>query len=119
MKFMVFDVPDRKEPYEDRIKFLQEASLPSNAPLIRPIKCENVEHLESYHNEVIERGGEGLMLRKPNSSYASGRSNAMRKCKVLSLQINHSSYLILQKFDDTEVKFLYIHESSKGLVCQQ
>ena len=38
--------------------------------------------------QIIEKGGEGVMLRKPESLYENGRSGAILKYKVCLLNVN-------------------------------
>jgi DNA ligase-1 len=67
------------------------------------IDCKGKEHLKQYFDEIIAKGGEGVMLREPHSFYKIGRSNSLRKFKP---------------FFDTEVKVIennYPH----GFNCQQ
>jgi DNA ligase-1 len=61
------------------------------------------EHLKEYFDVIVAKGGEGIVLREPNSVYKVGRSKSMRKYK---------------EFFDTEVKVIenvYPH----GLHCLQ
>ena len=61
------------------------------------------QHLQEYCQSIVAKGGEGVMLREPNSTYTAGRSPSLRKYK---------------DFKDTEVKVLrnnYPH----GFDCQQ
>ena len=39
------------------------------------------EHLQSYFETIVKKGGEGVMLREPNSAYKPGRSSSLRKFK--------------------------------------
>jgi len=41
-----------------------------------------MEHLEGYFHDIIEGGGEGIILRDPNESYKPGRSAGYLKHKV-------------------------------------
>jgi DNA ligase-1 len=61
------------------------------------------EHLQQYLDSIIAKGGEGVMLREPQSLYKAGRSTNLRKYK---------------HFFDTEVKVV---ESNYpvGFMCQQ
>ena len=66
-------------------------------------KCEGKEDLKMYFSEIIAKGGEGVMLREPQSLYQAGRSSSLRKYKP---------------FLDAEVKVIennYPH----GFNCQQ
>jgi ATP-dependent DNA ligase len=38
--------------------------------------------LKEYFEEIVKKGGEGVMLRKPNSMYEEGRSKGLKKYKV-------------------------------------
>jgi DNA ligase-1 len=71
--------------------------------VIKAVKCEGKEHLKSYFKQIAAKGGEGVMLREPQSLYIGGRSPNLRKYK---------------EFFDAEVKVLennYPH----GLYCEQ
>ena len=78
-------------------------NLPSFINVIEPVTCSNKEHLKQYYNSVIEKGGEGLILREPHSLYKGGRSSGFRK---------------LKPFFDTEVLVLE-NNYPQGLVCKQ
>ena len=83
-KYCVFDAPLHKGSFEERIEYLQQL-IPSDHPFVRTIsvtKCEVKEHLWSTLDQIIKKGGEGVMLRKPGSLYESGRSNSLLKVKV-------------------------------------
>jgi ATP-dependent DNA ligase len=61
------------------------------------------DHLKEYFKEIVAKGGEGVMLREPQSLYKQGRSKSLRKYK---------------EYFDTEVKVIenaYPH----GFNCQQ
>jgi len=47
--------------------------------------CKGVEHLEKYFQDVIDKGGEGLILRDPSSALQGGRSAGYLKHKVRTL----------------------------------
>lgn len=69
---------------------------------VEQIKCKDKEHFIKYFNQVISKGGEGIMLREPLSPYKSGRSMSLRRYK---------EYL------DTEV--LIKEKIQSGLKCEQ
>ena len=46
-----------------------------------------MEHLQEFYKDVINKGGEGVMLREAESKYVRGRSNSLRRYKVNSLKI--------------------------------
>ncbi len=71
-KLMAFDAPLMYgESYEERLQFLTN-NIPHHHPLVKvitPIKIASQDQLQCEHSRVIERGGEGIMLRKPGSKY--------------------------------------------------
>jgi DNA ligase-1 len=82
---------------------LKELKLPSFVKVVEAVKCQGKEHLKQYFDEIIAKGGEGVMLREPQSLYKAGRSQSLRKFKP---------------FLDTEVKVIennYPH----GFHCKQ
>ena len=97
--YMIFDIPDPSIPFfEDRIKkigaALKRAGDLPNIKALRhvtfdPTKLVKYPHLESevFMNiedelkKVEDIGGEGLVLRKPNSPYVFKRSQDMLKVK--------------------------------------
>jgi len=42
---------------------------------------KSLSHIEEYVSEILRRGGEGIMLRKPESLYENGRSHYILKYK--------------------------------------
>ena len=47
------------------------------------VMCQGNEHLESFFQDVIDKGGEGIILRDPQSFLQPGRSPSYLKHKVL------------------------------------
>lgn len=99
--YMVFDTPDTSLPFEDRVKkvaaALKRAGNPANIKGVKHTKFdpnklvqypwhedEMPMNLENELKKVEEKGGEGLVLRKPKSSYEFKRSQNMLKVKSWS-----------------------------------
>ena len=106
--FCIFDIPDQNtKVYEKRVEFLKDFSNKNNWPsflhVIDVVKCNGKEHLNNFLAEIVEKKGEGVMLREPGSLYESGRSNKMKKYK---------------EFVDTEVKVIK-NKYPYGLECEQ
>jgi DNA ligase-1 len=59
--------------------------------------------LKEYFSDIIAKGGEGVMLREPQSIYKTGRSQSLRKFKP---------------FFDAEVKVLE-NKYPHGFNCEQ
>jgi DNA ligase-1 len=85
VSYVVFDAPNAKGGFEDRIahaqKVLQKASSP-HARWLDHARCEGVDHLREELRRVETLGGEGLMLRRPGSPYEIGRSTSLLKVKT-------------------------------------
>jgi len=46
------------------------------------VECRDEKHLEEVFQDVVDKGGEGIILRDPNSFYVAGRSRGFLKHKV-------------------------------------
>ena len=101
VKYIVYDLPDHPGTFKERIKELKKVVTQSRkrwniirkdypepfcgleCPLVfaeqTVIKSE--KHMMEMYNNIIENGGEGGMIKCPNSSYENGRSNYMLKIK--------------------------------------
>ena len=98
--FMVFDAPQVKGTFEHRMHFLQ-AILPSDNRFVRVVtqeRCKGAAQLLAERDRVVELGGEGLMLRQPESEYDNRRSPTLLKVKP---------------YDDAEATVI-AHEPGKG-----
>jgi len=47
--------------------------------------CHDTAHLEKIFQDIMDKGGEGVILRDPGSAYEAGRSGGFLKHKVSSL----------------------------------
>jgi ATP-dependent DNA ligase len=84
-KLAVFDVDiDSPKVYEERMKLLDNMGMPEHVIKVMPIECKGKEHLWKYFDEIIKKNGEGVMLRMPHSIYERGRSDTLKKFKVMS-----------------------------------
>jgi DNA ligase-1 len=83
--YVVFDAPEAKGGFEDRLKHIEKVMTRANAPHARFLEhaqCRGIDHLKEELARVEALGGEGLMLRQPGSKYISGRSNTLLKVKT-------------------------------------
>jgi DNA ligase-1 len=101
-KFEVFDVPTYPDLYQHRYSFLGmfDVNVLSHIflifptvetlgdkphPFIEVVKkevCKNKNHMEEFLQNVVDMGGEGIILRDPLASNESGRSKGFLKHKV-------------------------------------
>ena len=85
VRFMVFDAPQAKGTFEQRMEFLR-ATLSAGNQFAKPViqtRCEGAAQLMAERDRIVSEGGEGLMLRKPESEYEAGRSPTLLKVKPL------------------------------------
>ncbi len=84
MRYVVFDAPAHGGPFEARLRYLADlvgARGHEFASVLEQQQCRGFDHLWAEFARVDALGGEGLMLRKPGSMYASGRSSILQKVK--------------------------------------
>ena len=81
--FMVFDAPRAKGTFEERMQFLRAALPKGNrfAKIVLEERCQGKAQLLAERDRVVALGGEGLMLRRPESDYEPGRSPTLLKVK--------------------------------------
>lgn len=98
--FMVFDAPQAKGTFEERMQFLR-ATLPEGnhaVTFVTQERCQGVTQLIAERDRIVRLGGEGLMLRQPESVYEPRRSPTLLKVKP---------------YDDAEATVI-AHEPGKG-----
>lgn len=101
VKYIVYDLPDEEGTFEQRINKLKKIvnntrsrwniirkKLPEpfcnvESPLIMAEQkiVVSEEQLDKDYQEIIKNGGEGIMIRHPNSLYKDGRSDHLLKIK--------------------------------------
>ena len=75
VQFMVFDAPQVKGTFEQRMQFLH-ATLSQGNQFVRVVsqkRCQGVAQLLAERDRIVRLGGEGVMLRQPESAYEPGR----------------------------------------------
>jgi DNA ligase-1 len=84
IKFMVFDLPGSAQPFDERLKQLEQIINNinvSHVQLIKQFKVSTHEILMKKLDDIVNQGGEGLMLHLASSLYKTGRSNDLLKLK--------------------------------------
>jgi DNA ligase-1 len=85
IRYVVFDAPGLKEPFEQRMDYLNDLVLrgtPEFTIAHEHSRCQGLAHLKDELQRVEALGGEGLMLRQPASLYVAGRSATLLKVKT-------------------------------------
>lgn len=84
VRFMVFDLPSHAADFNGRLQRLKEIFATLDSPYIGLVEQRRVEShdaLMALLDEVVARGGEGLMLRRAGSIHRPGRSADLLKLK--------------------------------------
>jgi len=111
--YQVFDTPQVDAPFEKRMQVITDYFNENHAPYVRVVeheRCEGREHLKNTLANVESKGGEGIMLRQPDSKYVGARSSTLLKVK---------------SFQDAEARVLSYepgkgrHEGRVGALCVQ
>ncbi|KAL8570122.1 hypothetical protein ACOMHN_033801 [Nucella lapillus] len=102
IKYHVFDTLSLvSTPFEGRIQAIKdyfEEKRPKFAEFVEHTKCTSKKQLDEKLKYVLDRGGEGLMIRQPETYYVGVRSASLLKIK---------------KFYDAEAVVIN-HEKGKG-----
>lgn len=94
VSYQIFEVPNQKGGLFRRLNVLKHWLEKSPVDFIHPIEQVRVhsnEHLKAYFQEITAKGGEGIVIRKMNTEYLTGRlKNALKlkrkndaECKVV------------------------------------
>jgi DNA ligase-1 len=84
VRYMIFDAPQASGGFEDRLDSARQwfDRHPNPHVAIAPHeRCKDAEHLQQKLAEIEAQGGEGLILRRPQSPYTPGRSRDILKVK--------------------------------------
>lgn len=83
--FYIFEVPEKPGGLMNRLAVLSEFLAKHPSPFIKIIKQTEIKsqaQLEQALHTITNKGGEGLVVREPNASYHTGRSNHALKMKT-------------------------------------
>lgn len=84
LKFAIFDVPQRDGRFIERLARATEWFAAHQTPyayVIPQVKVLDAEHLQQELKRIEQLGGEGLIVRRPDTSYRDGRSAEILKVK--------------------------------------
>jgi len=84
IRFMLFDLPQAAGGFSDRYQQLSEVVARSGVGHLAVIEHRSVassEELQQWLHDLVQQGGEGLMLRQLDAPYSRGRSSGMLKLK--------------------------------------
>lgn len=84
VSFMIFDMPTSTETFTKRVALMAEIAANSTSPylkMIKQIRVKNNKELQKLLENVLAKGGEGLMLHKGTAHYQAKRSKDLMKLK--------------------------------------
>jgi len=84
ISYQIFEVPNQQGGLLDRLAVLQlylESHPSSFLKIIPQSPVQSASHLKEELNHIISFGGEGLVVRNPDSRYQTGRSSQALKVK--------------------------------------
>lgn len=84
LRYFVFDVigiPGNFLKRLERLEFLVSTLGSDKIVILKQIRINNMQEAYKLYKHTLQSGGEGLVLRDPNSTYEDKRSNAMLKWK--------------------------------------
>lgn len=84
IRYHIFEVPNQLGGLLDRLAILKNYLARYPSPFIAVIPqstVQSADHLKTELDKVISLGGEGLVVRKPDTPYLTGRSNHDLKIK--------------------------------------
>lgn len=102
ISFNIFEVPNIKGNFEDRLAFLKKYLDKNPNQYINIIPQKRVvskENLESFLEYIIQNSGEGIIIKNPELEYFTGRNNNILKVK---------------KFLDDEAKVIALNLRENG-----
>ncbi len=86
ISYLVFELPNARGTLEARAKRITEIVKQENIPHLKAVKQFRVNDdmtLNAQLKQVVAQGGEGLMLRRADALYVTGRSDVLLKLKLL------------------------------------
>ena len=101
VKYCVYDFPELDYNFSDRYKIMKQNekiikenwniyrktlepkfhSMSCPIIILPQITVKSLEHMKELYEKILEKKGEGVMFKCPNSSYSDGRSNWLLKYK--------------------------------------
>lgn len=107
--YNIFEVPNQKGNFNQRIKVLKDwikTNKNTNIRVIRQVKCKNKKHLNSYLKTLLDKKAEGVIIKNPNISYFTGRNKnilKVKKFKDMEGKVIAINYNINNKFKSLKI----------------
>ena len=113
VSYQIFEVPNQLGDFLMRLGVLESYLSNTSAPYLHIIQQDRVsssKEVQNFLNQMIEQGGEGIVLRDPNIKYHAGRSN-----HALKVKLKQDSECTVQRYTQGKGKYLGL---VGALICQ-
>jgi DNA ligase-1 len=82
VRYMVFDLPGASGTFTTRVERIRQITAAANSPWLQTApqrRVANRAELQQWFDEVVNAGGEGLMLHHADAHWTPGRNSALLK----------------------------------------
>jgi DNA ligase-1 len=86
VRYMIFDLPGEPGPFSERAARVTSLVAGANVPWLQTVEHWRVPDRKSLQNQLlrkVEEGAEGLVLHRADALWIAGRSDALRKLKLV------------------------------------
>ena len=80
-RFMAFDLPSHPGTFTERAEALAKVRPTETMEIVEHAEVTDIDHLRCMYADVLDNGGEGLMLRDPAAPYRRERTTELLKLK--------------------------------------
>lgn len=101
--FWVFDTCLRAHGYQDRLEYVKKFDGEGAIKVLPHTLINDMDALDKFEAKQLDRGLEGVILRKPDGYYKCGRSST-----------NEGILLKLKRFEDSEAEIIGVQELLKN-----
>jgi len=101
--------------FDQRLEIAKSKKYSSHIQIINQVICKGRDHLYRFEDKIINAGGEGVIVRNPESFYIEGRSDTILKLKpyfddeatVIDYKISRKTGLVASlicQYEDITIK---------------
>jgi len=86
LRYMIFDLPGATGSFAERARHILTVVEQAHQPWLQAVAQQRVANsaaLQALLKQVVQNGGEGLMLHRANALWSPGRSDALQKLKPI------------------------------------
>ena len=80
IKHYIFEVPNRKGNLFERLDLVKPYEN-NHLKILKQVIIKHKKYLDEFHDSILKLGGEGVVVREPNSNYINKRTSTALKVK--------------------------------------